>query len=120
MLQSAYGAHEMQVLGSDQDLRLAPAHEAILGGPDFSQADTRKLPTDAAFDDADDMYAGLDLAEVPQGTTDSTNGAYKPQQGMSDLQSIYTTQRTPHNTDANLSLPCACSPFQGTGASSDV
>lgn len=84
----------MEGSASDQDLRLAPAHEAILGGPDSSQAETRKLPTDAAFDDADDMYAGLDLAGFPQGTSDSTNGACKPEQSTSDMQSIYKDSST--------------------------
>lgn len=71
---------------SDEDLRLAPAHEAILGGPTSPQAGwlgSHQAANDADCGDVDDMYAGLDLAACPPTSTAFPvlqNSAYKPQQ----------------------------------------
>ena len=70
---------------SDQDQRLAPAHEAVLGGHSSSQADwaeTKSTYSNAGVDNADDVYADLDLTAFPPTNTafpESESDTYKPQ-----------------------------------------
>lgn len=79
----------MQGSASDTDLRLAPAHQAILGGlssPQDAWQGSNHATNNDDFADIDDVYAGLDLAACPPTRTafpESQSSAYLAQQSQS-------------------------------------